>query len=583
MSRRRDLLLALLAVLLLALPAAASAQRSEVTSEDSEKTEAEKTAAREAASQRAASQKAVQLKTAPQKSTTVTTRSEAANLKVTESEVASEGRTLETGAILEYRVEVQEALKAGSFDAARQLITDRGTSSGQLDLAAEDLFNLAVADQLEGAELGDSAMLERAAKGYRVVSKLRPESAAVHFNLAKIEESLGRSPVALEAFAAAADIAGPDQAFYAAELADRLGRQGDTGLAVERYAQALRLQPQSAAPHEKAVELGIEHLTGRPEVLLEYLWDQVREGEARRAGDAALRALARGAGAGETRNELLTVVAAALGRSFLAPSAVLNSPWGEGLTKLAADRNAPELAVGARQLWSLYDLYATPEAAPNRLGWLQFDWWLQQDDSWREPARGVWPRAAFRAALRAIGEWYRQAGSPKLAEACFLSSVDLAPGDTDPAAFGDLVRLYSEQNDVEALLDLAERYEARMFRGKGNAYRDSDLPKIYSYHRSLGILYGHLAKGGKIEWGAEVGPAASALFQLRRAYAYGYRLDPSQVDGPIPDPAVVKLLVDGLEATGWPKEAAKVREEAAIRLREAGVEERRIRIFQAGS
>jgi tetratricopeptide (TPR) repeat protein len=184
----------------------------------------------------------------------------------------------------------------------------------------------------------------------------------------------------------------------------------------------------------------------------------------------------------------------------------------------------------------------------------------------------------MRQLLSSLGDRYGQRKKYAVAELCFEKAIAISPYDPDPAAIRNLVNLYAEQGQGQKIDEIATRYEFNLFESKGRAYRDSDLEKIYQYHRTLGQIYGYLAeKSGN--WGDRRTPK-SAIFQLEHAMRVGRELDQMLARDTEKhlyhiDPGLVDLLATAYAATGSAVSSTSLRLDAARQYERAGDERAR--------
>ncbi len=471
--------------------------------------------------------------------------------------------------------EGKAALEAGEFERARELLAAADRSSrGSSTLAgvtpaavpketrAGILFDLALTYQLAAEATGDRPSLKRAAKVYEGVLELKPKSASTHHNLGRVYQRLRRLERAEAHYRKAILAAQADRPFYRRKYADFLKDTRQWPQAVAVYEQIARDSPQDVDTHRILLDRYLDFEANGIAPLMRYLWRLVDRGEVVRAQDAALEALEKGSPR-KLRTELLTVVAASLGRQSVKPSKFLESTTGERLQSLERD---PVIGQGAAELVAVF---TTPGDYAS-----DFRWWSRQGDARQEPQRGVWPRDAFQDLMRRVGAWYEERDA-EIAEECYRTAATLSRKELDVRAFQDLVEFYAEQDKTEKLESVAREVAGLVSDDDLGTYRRDQLQNVYDYHKSLGQFYGHLAGQGEKAWGDTDTPA-TALFQLDRAYQAGKLLD-DQVPGeggpgPPPrlhlDPGVVDLLAQGYAATG----AASGRQELIERGNEVRVE-----------
>ncbi len=428
-------------------------------------------------------------------------------------------------------------------------------------------FEQAVEEQLAAEKQGEGEeaqeLLRHAAAGYSRVLELKPGAVAALYNLGKAQLALGDSANAAKSFELAASRPGSRRVFYLQQWADFLRDQERWDEAFRVYEEVVLLEPRLDAPHELLQRRYLELRDRDPHRLLGYLWRLVEGRQASRGADLALAALEAG-WPSYLRAELLAAIAASFAQAHATPLEILESPRVRRLRRFVDE---PGLGAGVTELLRLY-------ASPGNYA-QPFRWWREPYDEWTE-RRGLPRRDAIRAALRAIGDGYRERRETATAAACYRAAVDLAD-DPDPLTLRSLANLYVERRDLPALDALAAEYAdpaGRLFAAKNRAYELGQLDKILEYHRALGQIYGSLAVNGRMGWGTTSQPT-TALFQLGRAFDVARRLDAGTSRSDLPqkskvDPDLTLLYAQGLEATGEPKRGLEVRLLAAERFEEVG-------------
>ena len=180
----------------------------------------------------------------------------------------------------------------------------------------------------------------------------------------------------------------------------------------------------------------------------------------------------------------------------------------------------------------------------------------------------MWPADGFRGLIRSLGSRYKQIGEPGRAESYYRLAADLRPYDVDPAAIRDLTQLYIEENQLPKVNRLAEEYVDRLFHGKGGAYRNSRLRKIFEYHRTLGVLYATIGR-----WGDSY-RVDSAIFQLEHAREKSREVE-ERAQGALPEryrfsPDMVNMLATGYVATDQLSRSYELRVKEAERFQQQG-------------
>jgi hypothetical protein len=151
------------------------------------------------------------------------------------------------------------------------------------------------------------------------------------------------------------------------------------------------------------------------------------------------------------------------------------------------------------------------------------------------------------------------------AEAYYRLAADFNPEEPDALAFRQLVNLRIQQGRSDQVSALAEEYEDVLLRAKGQAYRASQLRKIFEYHQTLGELYGYLGR-----WGDQ-STVTSAIFQLDRARSLARNFKTEAPGSELVfSPELTNLLATGYERTGQPQKSVEVRLEEAEGFERSG-------------
>lgn len=466
----------------------------------------------------------------------------------------------------------RDAREAGRFSEARVELEKALAVASRLETRSRLQYDLALTEQLDAEAHGnDPAKLERAISLYLEVLKARPRSAATRLSLARAHEELGKHEVAVGLYRRAAELEGPDRPFYQRKLAEYLERRGDAAGAQALYEELALAEP----PSREAQELLRSRLLGQresdPAALPTYGWKLVSAGQGQRAATLALDALEQSWPA-DTRPELLALLAAGLARGPLDAREFLASPLAGRLEGLARDA---QVGPGVEQLLDL--LAAAPRAGtPAELA-DRLSWWRERGQRFEDAPRGLWPREAIRRLLSALGRWQEQGGASQAAAAYYRGAALLVPDDPDPDAAHRLIDLAIAGNDLAGVERVVQELEGPLFDGKGAAYRNSQLAKVYEFHATLGSLYGYLASKGRRPWGEPWDPH-SALFQLEHARDVGRDLDARQ-PGTVStrslhlEPNTVDYLAQAYVATGGAggrAQANELRLESAERFATAG-------------
>ncbi len=175
---------------------------------------------------------------------------------------------------------------------------------------------------------------------------------------------------------------------------------------------------------------------------------------------------------------------------------------------------------------------------------------------------------SFRALVRSLGSRAKQSGDLGLAEQFFRLAANLREWETDPVAVRALVQMYAEQNAYGRIDGVLEDYQVRLFEGKGGAYRESRVEKIFQYHQTLGELYALIER-----WGSS-SRVDSAIFQLEHAREKSIMLGETTGKA-LPEkyqftPQMVDSLSSGYVKTGQVGRATELRIDQAERYQKAG-------------
>ncbi|MDH3433463.1 MAG: hypothetical protein OEM60_06370 [Gammaproteobacteria bacterium] len=392
---------------------------------------------------------------------------------------------------------------------------------------------------LEFQKAGD---LESAESAYMEVLALKRDSAATFNNLAKLYEGQGDNNKALAYFRRAVNVDDPNNAFYRYQYAEMLKKTGNDAEAARQFQRVALHQPDAIQAHREVMDYYLTDGQSDGVQIAEYLWGLLKSGNALRAAEAATQGLQLGDFDRSTRIELMTIVAAALGRPTVTE---------DQAKKVRAELRTVAEGYLEPCVEELERLYVTPAG--------EFPWWAEQGSPYDEPPRGIWRREAFRSIARNLGRRAELAQNSELAEVYYRTAATLHPEGLDPLAFEALVKLYARTEQIDRIEELANdrRYVRQLFRQKNEFYRRGQLKKIYDYHVTLGHIYGALAQRDPRWWGDSETPG-SAVFQLERAVMVGEKVDAVDV-------GVVELLA-GYYSVNQPGRDVKLRLDAAQHL-----------------
>lgn len=471
------------------------------------------------------------------------------------------------------------ALRSKQFQAALQEFrAGLREAQEQGDTAREGRFHfyvgLAFQDEIEagGAEL-DPARRQRLLKGakdaYESATKLLPSSAAAMNNLADTCAQTGDTVGATRAYIAAIERSEKDQAVYLVNYGDFLRRQGDYEHARRLYDSAFELDPTDDRAFEGlrlcATQSGMD-LPALVRLLIEH-------GRVGRALDTALERLARISRPGPESTELLTSVARCLAMQSYSVAEFAKSETGLRLRGLLCgllrEQEALRDPISEILLAHQPHKFGEPKRRPE-----SFAWWSQeapQPNRRQRTPPGGWPQDAFTALLRSCGQWYERAKDRKTAEQYYRLAYDLTKHHLDPIALTRLVDLWIRQGERDRLEQFLEEQEHNIFESKNAAIRAMHLPRMYEFHRTLGLIYGHLNRWDRDARGNKES-AGTAIFQLRHAFeaARRYNEKVKDPDDMIVEPRVINLLAQGYEVTNQARRAFELRVDEASYLRGIG-------------
>jgi len=391
-------------------------------------------------------------------------------------------------------------------------------------------------------ELQKAGNLDSAESAYREVLALKPDSAATYNNLAKLQEGRGDIEKALAYYQQAIDIGDDQETYYRFQYGSLLEKSGDSAAAVKQFELVARDRPEIVSAHQQVVNYYLTDAQGGGRRFTRYLWNVLESGEPLRAAEAAIQGLDSGRFEIDTQYEMLTIVAAAIGR----PTVTVDQA--QQLRERLDATSEGDLQPCVEEFEGLF---ASPTGA--------FSWWADHGSAYEEPPQGVWPREAFRSVARKLGRRAELARDFELAENYYRTAATLHPEGLDPLAFEALVKLYTRTEQIERIEELANdpKYIGQLFQQKNEFYRRGQLEKIYNYHVTLGHIFGALAKQDPKWWGDSRTPG-SAVFQLERAVMVGEKVNEVDV-------GVVELLA-GYYSANQPGREIKLRLDAAERL-----------------
>lgn len=416
-------------------------------------------------------------------------------------------------------------------------------------------------DQVEGWLRGAQGNYERATREL-------PDSGGLWNNLAQIYEKQGQQDKAMSAFQRAIRIGNDQQALYAVNYADFLSRSGKDKDASRFYELALEREPINEYAQEALLDYYAREDSSK---VGELLRKQLNRGQVMQVLDATVTMLRRNTRRleREQSEELLTIVVMCLTRLSNQPQQSLRS---------AVDRLTPLMqgpwAEPVREIFNLY------EEEENRLEPRFYGWWSGQIGPSSKSPPGGWPLEAFLELIRSLGDRLESSedSTREGAEAYYLLALRLNQRNPDARALVKLADFYKREGKDQKVEELLNEEEDRIFGAKANAIREMDLKRRYEYHRSLGIIYGHLNK-----WGDEQ-TVQSAFFQLNNALqaAKDYNEEAKKVANQklIIEPRLVNTLAEGYIAKDQANKAFELRTNTTYNYMQLGAAGAATQVFR---
>ena len=466
------------------------------------------------------------------------------------------------------------ALEKKDYKLARENFSE-GLNAARLagDKQAETrfLYYDGLASQKAGEASGNQANLRNAVELYQQVLERKPDSGATMINLAQVHSQLAQTNEAERFYRQAIKLNDAHRPVYQTAYAGFLESQGRNKDARRLYTNLLEQDPFNQVARTALTDYYIG-ANADWDQLQSYLWSLVKSGEVDQSIDVALEALANRKSSQDSDEGLLTIIAASLSRKVGLAESFLKSSTAKSLGAFSQRKT---IGGGVRELYGVYRSLAnfdnTGESAGRRnYNMLDLSWWTRGD-----PDQKTSPRNVMRQLLRTLGNRYSQRTRYVIAEACYEKAITFTPYEPDPAAIRDLVNLYAQLGEMDKIKEIADKYEFPLFQGKGQAYRNSELEKIYQYHRTLAQIYGYLAeKSG--DWGSS-NKSNSAIFQLEHAVRVGTMLDRQKGDDPDQytnhiDPGLVDRLATAYAVTDSRQRSDDLRLEMARHYQSVGDE-----------
>lgn len=464
------------------------------------------------------------------------------------------------------------ALEAENFQAAAELFSEASAQATDRETRARLNFRQAVTLQqmASKSELDNPQIqLKQAARLYQAYLKVHPESTAASNNLARVLEQMGDNArndsdeerasryyaMAARSYQKAISAGDARQGFYLKNYSELLDKSGKWPETKEVYAQLVKDHPVSRS---LAQSMARAYSRNEPGELPELGWNLLDAGYLRLAVDMSLDAIRNSRDvADKSREELLSVVCAGLAQGSDDYRQFLESEAGRQVLGLTVD---DFLGQGATEIVDLYQGRDFDRSS--------YQWWAQRGSPRGDPDRGLWPVDSFRALIRSLGSRAKRSGEPGLADRYFRLAANLREWETDPVAVRALVQMYAEQNAYERIDQVLQDYQVQLFQGKGNAYRESSVEKIFQYHQTLGELYALIER-----WG-DSSRVDSAIFQLEHAREKSIMLE-ENTSRTLPEkyqftPHMVDALSSAYVKTGQNTRATELRIDQAERYQKSG-------------
>lgn len=436
-------------------------------------------------------------------------------------------------------------LQAGRYEEAQRAYTAAGQAAGaNKSLQASALFGKALASQQATATgsgtPGSSDSLLAGYRAARVLDSSRLFGPASN-NAGLVLRAQGRHREALRYFLDAAGTKHRARAYFYLNAGHEYEQLGQADSATSMYRNALATDPGYAEAREALLRLYVRR--ANPDSLLSVArkWSG-DPGSSAPVNDAILGFLSKpGAPVSKAyADSLLVALAGNLATAGLGPPR-FKAAYTERLAEV--QRRQPTLT---EPVAALLDAYL--ERAPTR--------------PYVEPANAAWwhrwngergPRAAWSRCLRALGDGYNQAGNTDVAASYYEASVGYPATqflerwvDLDallPLGVIYVARAGSGSQDRKAVQRLNELID-RLFQGKGAAYEAGDLPRIRSFHITLGKMYANRG-----QWG-DMSNARSAVFQLERMQMMTRRMRQEGHPEAFDPPQLLLALATGYFTTG---------------------------------
>ncbi|MDH3892326.1 MAG: hypothetical protein OEV49_14710 [candidate division Zixibacteria bacterium] len=375
---------------------------------------------------------------------------------------------------------------------------------------------------------------------YGATSLLPDYSAALH-NLGKVYQELGNQDLAFRYLKQAVESAPAGQPFYSESLAKSYFQVGDSTAGLTYMAMAVAQQPHQQERREQLVSL---LQVQDKEAIIRFLEDMLNNGNALSALDLSLKQLADTTWSASIKKRLFGIVVASLSQGALQASLELDKTSQELLARLASDSVlAPAVSV-------LQDMLRIGNSA-------DVDTTLVEGITRRVSGLDEELQQQFDQLAAWLGETQLRQQKYEAAQQ-YLELAHATGNQLDRDVLISLSDVYFQTGNTDELRWLAESEASRLYEAKGESYRRGDLPEIYRYHRTLGMMYTLTEKTGLKGSGY-----ATSEFQLSHALKAAQRYNSQVAEGNRirVDDRVVISLADTYDRNDKPKQAMDLRTE----------------------
>jgi tetratricopeptide (TPR) repeat protein len=390
-----------------------------------------------------------------------------------------------------------------------------------------------------------------AIKWYKEALKARPQFRPALNNLAELYMKAGNPEVAVRYLRqAAADSTRKQYPLYAFNLAKALEAAGKKKESADLLKKLILRRTESGPEEDALIKLLIKNDFGD---LTRFIYSTLLDENYSHALSLSLKTLKldKGMEPGkslhiasptklgadilkiEDKRILLCIAVKSIGYMGPGPEAFKSSSIYTDLESLKAD-NALSTAIK-----DIFNLYRGELSHPDT-----YAWW-EDNQYYIIAGPPLVPYLALADLVRGIGNWYHNSGNLDAASHYYDLALKLSGETPAPELIVDISDLLVAKDDYDGLERLVKNNVPRLFEAKGEAYREKNYKAIYSYHRSLGLIFANLEQ----RTGQRTG-VASAEFQLGHAIETAEMYDREASMAPRPDSIILeKHVVDKLTET----------------------------------